>query len=99
WRTYRQGVVTNLLNPKVILFNVAFLPQFVRPDLGHVPLQFLVLGLTLVAIGLVVDGAVGLLSGRLGSVLRRSARVARGMNVFSGTVFAGLAVRLVADPD
>jgi threonine/homoserine/homoserine lactone efflux protein len=98
WRTYGQGAVTNLLNPKVILFNIAFLPQFVRPE-GNVPLQFLVLGLTLVLVGLAVDATVGLLAGRLGAVLRRSARVARGMNVFSGAVFTGLAVRLVASPD
>jgi threonine/homoserine/homoserine lactone efflux protein len=93
-RAFGQGMVTNLLNPKVILFNVAFLPQFVSPQLGHVPFQFLVLGLTIVVMGLAVDCTVGLLSGRLGSVLRRSHRVARGLNIFSGTVFTGLAVRL-----
>ncbi|WP_367129555.1 LysE family translocator [Saccharothrix sp. HUAS TT1] len=98
WRAYGQGAVTNLLNPKVILFNIAFLPQFVRPE-GDVPLQFLVLGLTLVLVGLAVDATVGLLAGRLGAALRRSARVARGLSVFSGAVFAGLAVRLVASPD
>ncbi|WP_131742335.1 LysE family translocator [Actinomadura roseirufa] len=97
-RAFVQGVVTNLLNPKVILFNIAFLPQFVNPSLGHPMAQFLVLGLTLVLLGLVVDGAVGLLSGRLARLLRRSRRVARGLNLFSGTVFTGLAVRLVAVP-
>jgi threonine/homoserine/homoserine lactone efflux protein len=91
-------MVTNLLNPKVILFNIAFLPQFVQPGNGNVKLQFLVLGLSMVVIGLLVDGTVGLLSGRLSALLRRSARVARGMNIFSGTVFTGLAVRLVAAP-
>ncbi|MFJ5901875.1 LysE family translocator [Streptomyces sp. NPDC093064] len=98
WRAFGQGALTNLLNPKVILFNVAFLPQFVRPALGHVPLQFLILGLTLVLIGLAVDMTVGLLSGRLAAVLRRSNRVARGLNIFSGSVFTGLAVRLVTAP-
>ncbi|GAA0244563.1 LysE family translocator [Actinomadura nitritigenes] len=95
-RAFWRGVVTNLLNPKVILFNIAFLPQFVNPSLGHPMVQFLVLGLTLVLIGLAVDGTVGLLSGRLARLLRRSRRVARGLNIFSGTVFTGLAVRLVA---
>ncbi|TQJ75509.1 LysE family translocator [Streptomyces sp. SLBN-31] len=93
-RAFWQGTVTNLLNPKVILFNVAFLPQFVDPGLGHVREQFLVLGLTITVMGFVVDGSVGLLSGKLSSLLRRSRRVARGLNIFTGTVFTGLAVRL-----
>ncbi|MGW2831066.1 LysE family translocator [Streptomyces sp. NPDC001286] len=93
-RAFWQGAVTNLLNPKVILFNVAFLPQFVAPGLGHVREQFLVLGLTITVMGFAVDGSVGLLSGKLASLLRRSRRVARGLNIFTGTVFTGLAVRL-----
>jgi threonine/homoserine/homoserine lactone efflux protein len=64
-RAFRQGAITNLLNPKVILFNVAFLPQFVDPALGHVPGQLLLLGGTLVVMGFLWDGSVGLLSGRL----------------------------------
>ncbi|WP_405646733.1 LysE family translocator [Streptomyces sp. NBC_00019] len=95
-RAFWQGAVTNLLNPKVILFNVAFLPQFVAPEMGHVWEQFLVLGLTITVMGFAVDGSIGLLSGKLSALLRRSRRVARGLNIFSGTVFTGLAVRLVA---
>ncbi|MBZ9638048.1 LysE family translocator [Streptomyces sp. PSKA30] len=97
-RAFWQGAVTNLLNPKVILFNVAFLPQFVDPGLGHVPGQFMVLGVTIVVMGFAVDGSIGLLSGKLSALLRRSRRVARGLNIFSGTVFTGLAVRLAASP-
>ncbi|MFW6694136.1 LysE family translocator [Streptomyces sp. MAR4 CNX-425] len=97
-RAFWQGMVTNLLNPKVIMFNIAFLPQFVDPGRGHLPLQLLVLGVTGVVVGFCVDGSVGLLSGRLSRALRRSRRLARGLNVFSGTVFAGLAVRLAATP-
>jgi threonine/homoserine/homoserine lactone efflux protein len=98
-RAFRQGAVTNLLNPKVILFNVAFLPQFVNPSLGHAVWQLLILGLTLVLVGLLVDASIGLLSGQLSSLLRSSRRVVRGLNVFSGAVFTGLAVRLVLVPD
>lgn len=97
-RAFWQGMITNLLNPKVIMFNIAFLPQFVDPDRGHLPLQLLVLGVTGVVVGFCVDGSVGLLSGRLSRALRRSRRLARGLNIFSGTVFAGLAVRLAATP-
>lgn len=56
------------------------------------------MGVSFVVMGLCVDGTGGLLSGRLALVLCRSRRVARGLNVFSGTVFAGPAVRLVAPP-
>ncbi|MEU0738605.1 LysE family translocator [Streptomyces sp. NPDC006134] len=94
-RAFWQGAVTNLLNPKVILFNVAFLPQFVDPSLGHVPGQLMLLGTTIVVMGFLCDGTVGLLAGRLANVLRRSARVNRWLNIASGTVFTGLAVRLV----
>ncbi|OLZ64764.1 lysine transporter LysE [Streptomyces sp. IMTB 2501] len=97
-RAFWRGAVTNLLNPKVILFNVSFLPQFVNPDLGHVREQFLLLGVTITAMGVLVDGSVGLLSGKLASLLRRSRRVARGLDYFSGTVFTGLAVRLAVTP-
>jgi threonine/homoserine/homoserine lactone efflux protein len=97
-RAFWQGAVTNLLNPKVILFNVAFLPQFVDPGLGHVREQFLAFGLTITVMGFAVDGSIGLLSGKLSALLRRSRRVARGLNIFSGTVFTGLAVRLAASP-
>ncbi|MFI5688972.1 LysE family translocator [Streptomyces sp. NPDC051636] len=85
--------VTNLLNPKVIPFNVSFLPEFVNSDLGHVREQFLVLGVTITAMGLMVDDSVGLLPGGFATPLRRSRRVARGLDLFSGTVFwAGGAV-------
>jgi threonine/homoserine/homoserine lactone efflux protein len=98
-RAFRQGAITNLLNPKVILFNVAFLPQFVDPSLGHVPGQLLLFGGALVVVGFLWDGCVGLLSGRLAGLLGRSARVNRWPNIVSGTVFTGLAVRLmVASP-
>ncbi|ONK12620.1 LysE family translocator [Streptomyces sp. MP131-18] len=97
-RAFWQGALINLLNPKVILFNVAFLPQFVNPQLGHVSAQFMALGITIVIMGFCVDGAVGLLSGKLALLLRRSRRVARGLNIFSGTVFTGLAVRLAVSP-
>ncbi|MEO3851959.1 LysE family translocator [Streptomyces sp. B8F3] len=97
-RAFWQGMITNLLNPKVIMFNIAFLPQFVDPGRGHLPLQLLLLGITGVVVGFCVDGSVGLLSGRLSRALRRSRRLARGLNIFSGTVFAGLAVRLAAAP-
>lgn len=62
-RVYWQGLATNVLNPKVAVFYVAFLPQFVSPELGHTTLQLLLLGLTHWVMGVPYLGAVALASG------------------------------------
>ncbi len=79
----------------MILFDVAFLPQFVNPKLGHVPLQFLVLGVTLVLGDIAIDGPIGLAAGKIGSALQRSRRLAKALNIFTASVFGGLAIRLL----
>ncbi len=94
-KAFRSAMVVNLLNPKVILFNIAFLPQFVRPESRHVGLQFLVLGVTFVLIDLAIDGTIGLAAGRLSRLRRRGQNLARTLNIFSGSIFAVLAVRLL----
>ena len=94
WRCFRQALITNVLNPKVIIFNVAFLPQFVNPAMGNIAVQLLILGATLVLIDLSIDGPLGLAAGRLGQVLRRQ-RFARVLNVSCGAIFTALALRLV----
>jgi threonine/homoserine/homoserine lactone efflux protein len=96
-RVGRQGAITNLLNPKVIVFFLAFLPQFVDPAAGAVWSQLLALGLAFAAVGLAVDAAVGIASGRLGRRLAASERVSRWLDRLAALVFVGLAARLVAD--
>ena len=96
-RIVRQAMITNVLNPKIIVFYVAFLPQFLDPARGAIGLQLLVLGLTFMLVGLVIDLAVGIGAGRLGRRLAGSRRAGRVLDRLSGVVFAGLAARLVAD--
>ena len=70
-RVFVQGVAVQVLNPKVALFFLAFLPQFVDPSRGPVWAQILLLGATLGAIGFFTDGLYALLGGTAGGWLRR----------------------------
>ena len=92
-RAFREGMVVNLLNPKVILFVLAFVPQFVDPAHAILP-QFLIYGLVLSLGGLIINGAVGVFAGGLGRRLATSPRMARGLGLVSAGIFAALAARL-----
>jgi threonine/homoserine/homoserine lactone efflux protein len=72
---FRSAAITNILNPKVILFNVAFLPEFTNPGLGHVQLQLAVLSATLLVMDLAIDGAIGYLAGTLGQRIRNDSQI------------------------
>lgn len=91
---YRRSVVTGVLNPKVAVFFLAFLPQFVHPERGMVWLQFLILGLLLSLIGFSNSCMLSLVVGRLGRRFSGSPRIARWRQRLIGTVFVGLGMRL-----
>jgi len=91
-RAFRAGLLVNLTNPKVILFVLAFVPQFVRPEAGSVLGQFLAFGAVLGVGGFVVNSAVGIFAGGAGRWLAGSA--GRWLGRISGTIFAALALRL-----
>lgn len=94
---FRQGLLTNLLNPKMALFVLALFPQFVQPDAGSVALQIMVLATVLNFFGIIVNGLVILMASQLGRLFAGSGRWRRLPNILLGTVFAGLAVRLAFD--
>lgn len=96
-RAYLRGLLTNLVNPKMVTFTIAFLPQFVDPRLGRVWLQFLVLGAVFVGLEFLVDGTVGVLAGRIGGWLGRRRAARRRLDVATGGVFIGLGVRLAVE--
>jgi threonine/homoserine/homoserine lactone efflux protein len=89
-RAFGQGVVVNILNPKVALFFLSFLPQFIRPADGHAGLQALVLGLVFVAIGCVTDTCYSLLASSLRHVLLRGRTLPIVRRWVAGSVFIGL---------
>jgi threonine/homoserine/homoserine lactone efflux protein len=89
-RAFRQGIVTELLNPKTALFFLSFLPQFVRPSLGHVVVQFLLLGILSVTLNTAADLLVVLFAAPIGARLRSSERFRRNQRVASGVGMIGL---------
>lgn len=96
WSAFRQGVLTNLLNPKVALFFLALLPQFIAAGSTHKVSAFLTLGLSFVALGLVWCVMLAIAAARLrGAFLRRPA-MATVLNRLAGAVFIGLGLRLAA---
>ena len=85
----------NILNPKLTIFFLAFLPQFVQPQLGSLPWQIAQLGAVFMLATLLVFGSVALLAGSLGRRLERSGRAQLIMNRVAGTVFIALAAKLM----
>ena len=91
---FLQGVASNVLNPKVALFFLAFLPQFAGADTGGSHLQFLFLGLLFVALSLVVTTLLALFCGTVGGWLRDRPGVADVVGKAAGGVLVALGVRL-----
>ena len=89
-----RGVLANAINPKVMLFFLAFLPQFADPAQGGMARQIMLLGLVFMLATLLVFGAIACFSGGCGALLQRSARAQTVLNRVAGLVFLGLAVRL-----
>ena len=91
---FRQGVITNVLNPKVAIFFLALLPQFLNTSRGSVIWPILLLGLIFNVGGTLINLGVAYAGGTLGELLRRNVRVAQFQRWFTGLVFMGLGARL-----
>jgi len=94
WAMYRRGFVMNVINPKVGLFFLAFLPQFVSRDGGSVGVQMFFLGLVFMLQGVVIFSIIGYLSGSLGDVLLKRPRIASYFGWLSAGIFALLGLKL-----
>lgn len=94
-RVYRQGVLTNALNPKVALFFLALLPQFVSPDNGYGALPFLLLGLTFFTTSTVWCLMIAAASGFFSNFLRRNERIRRLIGKLSGCVYIVLGLNVL----
>ncbi len=93
-QAFRQGYFVNLSNPKVILFVLAFIPQFVDPTQGSVFVQFLMYGAIIAINGFFVNGLVGAFASGLGQAMAGSESFQRGIGYVTATIFTALALRL-----
>jgi threonine/homoserine/homoserine lactone efflux protein len=91
---FRRGFIMNLLNPKVALFFLAFLPQFVVPAAGRLPLQMLLLGGIFMLQAVAVFSLIGWFSGSIGKQLLSRPRLARWFEWLTAGVFMTLGLKL-----
>jgi threonine/homoserine/homoserine lactone efflux protein len=91
---FYQGVMSNVLNPKIAIFFLAFLPQFVNHGSDHIPLQMIILGLTFALFGLCFLVAVGYFAGAFGAWLTRLPQLSNILRWLTGGVLLSLGLRL-----
>ena len=94
WTVYRQSVIGNALNPKVTLFFLSFLPQFINVNAGHIEMQMVLLGALFMLQTALIFGAIAFFSGGIGDRLRTNSSIANRLNVFAGVVFIALGIRV-----
>lgn len=91
---FRQTIIANILNPKVALFFLAFLPQFVDPARGNAKWQMAIFGILFMLTGFTVFCVVALFSGAIGDRLRGTPRIERRMKALAGGVLVSLGLSL-----
>lgn len=93
-KLFLRGLMANAINPKVVLFFLAFLPQFVDPTRGDAPWQMAALGLIFTVQGALLFGLIGLGGGHLGQVLSRNPAIKPWLDRVAGITFIGIGARL-----
>lgn len=91
----RKGLIMNILNPKVAIFFLTFLPQFVNYDYGLVPLQMIVLGLVFIVLTALIFGMFAYFAGAFSSKFLEKPRMQEGANIAAGVIFVGLGIKLL----
>jgi len=94
WGAFRQGVLIDILNPKVAIFFMAFLPQFVREGHGSVPLQLMLLGFLVILVAIVVEFSYVLLASVLTEKINSDPKYSIWLERLVGTVFVALGIKL-----
>lgn len=94
WSAFRQGILTNVLNPKVALFFLALLPQFITAGSEQKVLAFLALGFSFVTLGALWCVMLAVAAASLRAVFLRRPSIAQWLNRIAGTLFIALGIRL-----
>jgi len=92
---FTKGLVANAINPKVVLFFLSLLPQFVIPANGNVPGQMLALGVTFTVQAAILFGLLGWFAGAIGAWLNRKPGAGKWLDRIAGTVFVALGIKLI----
>ncbi|CAA7616178.1 LysE family translocator [Magnetospirillum sp. SS-4] len=98
WSLFVKGLIANAINPKVVLFFLAFLPQFVAPAAENPAWQTAQLGVLFTAQAVVLFGLIGWFSGWVGQGLNRTPAIAAWLDRVAGGIFIALGVKLIASP-
>lgn len=93
-KLYKRGVIMNITNPKVAIFFLAFLPQFINESEGYIKVQLLMLGSLFIAIAFIIFSLVSLLANYVGQYLQQHNNTAKYLNHTAGSVFIALAAHL-----
>lgn len=94
WSLYKKGIIMNILNPKVSLFFLALLPQFVNETSGNVSLQMIILGILFIVQALLIFTTVSFLAEKIGDMLAKHTTLSKKLNVIQGVLFTLIAMQI-----
>ena len=95
WQLFGRGIVANSINPKVVMFFLAFLPQFVRGNRGDAPWQMIQLGVVFTIQAAILFGTLGYFAGHIGGWLNRNETAGIWLDRIAGGIFTALGLRLI----
>jgi RhtB (resistance to homoserine/threonine) family protein len=97
FKIYRQGLLTNVLNPKVALFFLSLLPQFINPHYANGPIPFLILGVTFMTTGTIWCLILAYSASLITKTLRNNDSIGKIMQKISGFIFIGFGIKILTD--
>ena len=94
WNAFKQGMLVDILNPKVAIFFMAFLPQFIRPEIASVPFQLAGLGILVILIGFPIECIFVLLASKITRMLQNNGVLSTWLDRFLSSILIGLGIKL-----